>query len=316
MSDAVAAPSAPAPSTNTAPAAAPPTERSAEDRLNDRVAEKRARAESAQREPSDVLAPPVDAKPSNTPERGVDGKFLPRGPVPPEQKTDAAPPADKPPEAKPSEDAAKLKAEGEAHRQRADKSEQEFARAKAQWDETAEAAHAHIEALNATIATLQQALKAAGGSIDPRAIENIQLKAQISTHTLAQERAQAAAQAQAEAQQRAQEAQALGALKSELATLVATHPELKPAPGAESLDFWRAVMKAHQSGGPAASLEMARALGPRMAAGIRATKAPAPTTPTVPARTLSNLGGTGGGAVKDLSPEGIRAKWAQRAQAG
>jgi colicin import membrane protein len=267
------------------------TNEQASDELNARVAAKRDAAErGAGRAPDgkflkkDSAANPIDS--------------LPKA----ELKKDAKAKAEQPKAADPEVE--KIKAEAQKYAARVE----ELEARDADWEETAERAFAHIEALEAVIEKLR------AGGFDERDEQIIALQREQRARELAQERAQTAAQAKAEKAKAEEHAQGVAALRSGIGKIIAEHPGL--APGAQmdesAKNWWRLVMQAHEdpSKGPKAALALAEQYAPSFSRAIGPPKQSAPQ-----ARTLAKLGGTGGGAAKDLSPEGIREKYTRRMSA-
>lgn len=291
MSD---APSAPA--TDITPAGAQGTQAQQaeldDDALNRRVADKRARAEK------NVGAPQTGEQQAGE-ARGADGKFKAKAKAEKTEKVEAKA------EEKPDTESAKLKADLEKHTQRV----ADLEKRDSEWQSMAEQAYARINALEALIKQFQKG----GAQLPESDAENITLREKIERHELAEQRAEHARKAAAEDEQRQADAKAVESLRSSLAGIVSRYPELAPKAGAPSLDFWRIVTEAHTHGGAAESQRTAERLAETFAKAIKAQAAPA-VAPTQ-ARTLANLGGTGGGAARDLSPEGIREKYAARMRA-
>jgi hypothetical protein len=262
-------------------------ELSFDDKLADRIEEKRQRA-------------------GGKGERGPDGKFLPKA-----AKAEAAKPAAKP-EAKaddkakePDGEVAKIKAEAEKAAARAS----ELEARDLEWQTVAEQAYARINALEAMIERIQ----ANGGQLPEADAKNVSLQEELERYKLAEKRAEGERARKAEAEKAAKDAEAVETLRSSLGAMVAKHPELKPAPGAPSLEFWRIVTEAHMSGGPHEAKKVAERIGEVFAKALKAQTAPA--APAAQARTLAKLGGTGGGDTRDLSSEGIREKYMARLRA-
>lgn len=281
--------------------------------LDARVAEKRARAES-------VLAPPkgVDetAQRSATggPQRGPDGKFLPRGPQHPssisdETKPEAAaapPPSDDVERDVSSEAPPKPEKDGETEKLKADHAKAQrdldgYKQAVSEWEGISERALARIETQTARIAQLEAALQELGGSVDPRDVELATLREQALHRSYAEQRAQAEREAQAQAQRDAQRETARAQLAGDTKAAMAAHPEVF-SNQARVVEVAKLILQSRLDPQTAVETVVARATR---------TSKPAPQAP----RTLSNRG-AGGAAPRLTDPRDIADKWKARLVAG
>lgn len=293
--------------------------------LNDRTAQRRVDAERA------------TGYGTNAPQRGSDGKFQKGAEAPADSSgTDAK---NKPglratsqekPEAKAAavvpEEISKLKDEhAKAVKAAADRASAAEAKNE-EWEATAERVVARLDAYQARVEYLEQALAAAGGSVDPQHAEMLSLKEQLQARNLQDERIAAQRAAQAEAAQKAEaekaRAASMGEFRNALAQVGTKFPELKPAmvngvpnfqANPEAGMFWKGVKDAIDAGATLPALVPYLATAGAVAAGIKAKRG----TPKIQApRILSGANNVSSGEVRSIDRRDVVDKWKSRHRAG
>ena len=300
MSDVVSggAPATSAPSTP-APAAQPQAARTPEQASNNldaRVAAKRHAAEHGS-----PLAPPKGVTNVHAgPERGPDGKFLPKqatseGAATEQKPADGTPSADEPKQDAAPKEIETLKATHAKDLEARDAQIADFKKRDEQWNAIAEKALAKIETLGARVKQLEAALTAAGGAIDPRDVQLATFQERERARQLEEERRAAFAEEEQARQAEAQRKAHYDGLVASSKAALAKYPEL-----AQSKQHFANACRLVLNGGD-----------PEEVFALYAAKAKAASTPA-PQPPRAFVGKPGGATPKLTDLRDIADKWHAR----